>query len=208
MPKGKKGGKADCATLVFHYVNNFSLTAGANSLVVAPAMSPRANTEADAWSWYRVKALKFRIFALTTAAYAGFVEGSPDTIPASGANIMELLASVQHNGPIETMWSRWITVSAKSLAGALPWYKTIPGTNTQEEEIAGVLCFAGTGTNAIAAEYYVTFEFKGPIATANTPAMVDLLRRVHAERVKAAASKRREALLADLGTVARSSTPT
>lgn len=182
--------------MVFHYNNTFSLVAGANTTVVSPLMAPRFLTEADCWEWYRVKSLKFRIFALTTAAYAGYVEGKPDTLPSSGAQIMELLDSVTHLGPQETGWSRWVNVPKKALAGALPWYKTIVGLASDEEEVSGVLCFAGTGTNVINSEFYITVDFKGPIASANTPAMVEVSMRLHEMRRRAAAERKRNALLA------------
>ncbi len=185
--------------MTFHYDSTFTLSSGATSLAVSPALSPRFGTEADAFEWYRIKALKFRIFAFTTAAYVGFVEGKPDTLPSSGAQVMELLDSVHHQGPLETGWSRWVNVPKKALAGSLPWYKTIVGAATDEEELCGVLCAAGTGTNALNVEFFTVVEFKGPIATANTPAMVEFSQKMREARLAAHALRRRAALLATLG---------
>lgn len=183
----------------FRYVINAALVSGLANTVVSPQMTPRATTEADGWCWYRVKALKFRLFSLTNSATAGFVEGVPDSLPSTIASVNELLRAVQHQGSTETTWSNWVKVSATSLAGALPWYKTVPGSATEEEEVAGTIAIAGTGTNTFSLEFFVTFEFKGPVATVNTPAMVDLQVRMRAERQRAAAIKRRDTLLADLG---------
>jgi hypothetical protein len=161
-------------------------------------MSPRAGTEADCWQWYRLKSLKFRLLGLSTTSYCGFVEGKPDTLPASGAQIMELLDSVAHMGPQETVWSRWVNVPKKALAGPLPWYKTVLGGATDEEEVNGFLVLAGTGTATVNVEYYFTFEFKGPIATANTPLMAELTRKLREEKTRLHAEKRRGELLAQL----------
>jgi len=181
--------------MTFHYLNTLSLVAGNQAFTLGPAAAPRYTTEADAFEWYRVKSFKFRILGLTTQSYAGFVEGKPDTLPQSGLQIMELLHSVSHLAGAETSWSRWVTVPARSLTGALPWYKTVVGTATDEEEQVGWLCLAGTGTNIVNVEFYVTVDFKGAVATANTPAMVELARKMREERLKAAAERRRSYLL-------------
>ncbi len=180
----------------FHFLSSPALAAGVNTIALNPAgLSSRCLNDADAWEWYRLKSFKFRIFALTTAAYVGFVEGKPDTMPGSGTQVMELLDAVAHNGPQETCWSRWVNIPKGALAGPLPWYKTIQGTATDEEELQGFLALAGTGTNSVLVEYFFDIEFKGPIATANTPAMVALRKQLHEERVKTAHAVKRASVL-------------
>ncbi len=182
--------------MTFHFVQTVSLTAGAASIALDPnGVSSRCLAEADAWEWYRVLDLKFRTFASTTPAYVGFVEGKPDTFPNTGTTIMELLDSVAHNAGSETCWSRWVKVPKRALAGPLPWYKTIQGLATDEEELVGFLAMAGTGTNVVLVEYYITMEFKGPIATANTPAMLALRAKEREERRVLRALRAREQLL-------------
>lgn len=186
----------------FHYLTTASLAAGVLQQLCNPAgLSPRCLVEADAWSWFRIKSLRFRLFALTTQAYAGYVEGQPDTVPASGAQIMELVDSVTHLAGSQTQWSEWVSVPRVALAGALPWYKTIQGTNTTEEEIPGVIAIAGTGTNIVNLETRFVIEFKGPIASANTPAMVALREKQREER---AAKRARDARALLIGTIAAS----
>ncbi len=112
---------------------------------------------------------------------------------------MELLDAVHHQGPLETCWSRWVNVPRVALQGSLPWYKTIVGAATDEEELCGVLAAAGSGTNSLNVEFYVVVEFKGPIATANTPMMVEFARQMREARLAAHAVRKRAALLATLG---------
>jgi hypothetical protein len=179
----------------FHSLSSQTLAGGALSIAVSPALTARCTTEADGWNWYRVKALKFRILALTGPCAAGFVEGKPDTQPSTIATVGELLDSVLHGGSTEFVWSRWVEVPKIALAGALPWYKTIPGAATDEEELSGLLVFGGTTTNGLLLDVFFTFEFKGPVSTTNTPLQVELQLKLHEERRRIHAAKQRDGLL-------------
>jgi len=192
----------------FHYVQQASLAGGVNNLALNPTnISPRCTTEADAFEWYRIVSLKFRLLASTSSACAGFVEGKPDTMPSTQAQVIELLDSVMHVAAAETCWSRWVNVPKVALAGALPWYKTVQGAATDEEELVGFLVVAGTGTNAFNLEYYVEVEFKGPIATANTPAMLALRKKEREERARQREIAQRARLLGFAEKVGAATTP-
>jgi hypothetical protein len=118
--------------------------------------------------------------------------------------VVELLPCAVLGGR-QTTPTQWVTPSASELAGPLPWYKTIPGAADTTEEYPGYLCIAGTTTEAILAEVQGVFEFKGAVATANTPAALKL--REELRQVRRAARERveRQRLLAALS--ASSSTP-
>ncbi len=196
MPKGK--GRNGRATEVssYHYQPTVVLTAGAATLTATPAnLGTRIAAVADTYEWFRILALKFRIFAITTLAFAGYLGQLPDTVPSTGTQIMELLDSVSHLGPQQTCWSNWVHVPRATLAGALPWYKTIQGGATNEEEIPGLFVFAGTSTNSLQIEISFTVEFKGPIAPGNTPMQSDLLRKLRMERERIHAFRERARLL-------------
>jgi hypothetical protein len=82
----------------------------------------------------------------------------------------------------------------------LPWYKTIQGSADATEEAPGQLCYAGTSTETIVVEIVGVFEFKGAVATANTPAALKLREELRALRQSRVDAMEKERLIAVLGT--------
>ncbi len=198
----------DGAIVPFHYLLQTSLVAGTSAFVVGPngTVSPRLNSEADAWAHYRIRDFRFRLHPDPTAVdvnsvAAGFVGGIQDTAPATIAAISELLPSVFLSGGT-TVPTEWVRVSAEELRGPLPWYKSVPGNADLTEENPGQICVAGTGTQPYAIEMRGVFEFKTAVATANSPEELMLkekLRQLAADRVRARERGKFVAMASDSG---------
>lgn len=169
-------------------------------------LSTRALSEADNWAHFRLLRLKFRIhpqeaFPVSgtndnTRVILGYIGGIQDTPPTTLADIMELIPSVYRSG-FTTMPTKWMTISPKDLAGALPWYKTIPGTADATEEAPGQLCYGmfGSGsTQTVGLEWEGVFEFKTSVSATNTPLAAKLREVVREERKKAADESERKKL--------------
>jgi len=194
----------DSCLFPFHYVVQAAFVAGSNNITANPAgLSPRALTEADTWTHFRLVSLKYRLLPPTVAPAAvqavSFVGGIQDTSPGSLANVFELLPTAVL-GSRQTSPTQWVRVSKSELSGALPWYKTIQGTADSTEEAPGQICVAGTTIEAFALEIAGVFEFKGAVATANTPAAVALREDIRQLRVARADQAARERLVAVLAT--------
>jgi len=187
----------------FHYLYQQALVAGVASATANPSgLSPRALVEADTWMHFRLTQLQFRIHpsaaASGAAQLAGFVGGVQDTPPGTILAVAELLPSTVL-GSRATSPSAWVRVPKSELAGPIPWYKTITGTADATEEYPGQLIFVGTGTETITVETRGVFEFKGSVATANTPAALKLREELRELRQSRAHEAERLRLLSVLG---------
>ncbi len=198
MGKGRKQGR-DKITFPFHNLIVSTLSSGTQTFFLAPIgnISPRAQTEADAWQHFRVKQFSFRLLpnlSRTQRIAVGLIGGVPDTVPTTVAQVMELLPSVTlENGQIVP--TEWVRVPAIDLSGPLPWYKTVAGGADVSEESPAVLAIAGTGTDPYVLEVRGVFEFKVACATANTPMAVNLRRLLREEKLLSVMSRERDILL-------------
>jgi hypothetical protein len=173
-----KQNRADGQLFPFHFIINNALVAGTAAILANPnGLSPRGLVEADTWTHYRIRSLKFRLHPVsnTSTAYSacGWVPGVQDTTPSTRAQVAELMYCAVIGG-IATVPTNWVNVSKSDLAGPLPWYKTIQGTADATEEAPGFLVVVGTAVETYVVEYFGVFEFKGSVATANTPMAVQL----------------------------------
>jgi hypothetical protein len=206
MVKKSAAGLKDGCLMPFHAIFEQNLVGGLVTTVVSPAgLSNRAATEADAWTHFRVVRLKFRLLppaSSTLASYqnASFLPGVQDTPPASRTQASELIAS-STLGARQTVPSQWVNVTRSELAGALPWYKSVAGAADPTEESPGIFCLCGSGTDPIIAELFGMFEFKGAVATANTPAAIALRNELRAYRLSKANEDEKARMLAVLGTM-------
>jgi len=164
-------------------------------------LAARFLQEADAWTLFRWRSLRFRIFggsthtAAGTLACLGVQEGLPDTPAASAVQVMELMPSAVHCGDDQTVWSDWIQVPASVLAGQQPWYNTILGSFPTTSEVPFTFCAFGTSTGVIQVELKYTVEFKSQAAAGNTPLSVACIQRLREEREALRAAKERGKLL-------------
>ena len=159
----------------FHSIGTVTLASGSSIVSVRPDnFGTSLASVSDGYELFRVTQLRLRIFAKTGVASTGVVSSVPNTSPTTLSQNGELLDSVQHEGPLETMWSRWLSVRKDTLRGPFEWYHTRAGTFDATESAPATICHAGTGTNTIDVEYYGTMQFKDPAATANTPAALEI----------------------------------
>lgn len=208
MPKkGRKaGGKSgDSCIMPFHFINTTALSGGGIlTFILSPnaSVSPRALIEADTWAHFRVRSFSFRIHPSGTLGplVAGFQGGIQDTLPATIAQVSELLPSTVL-GTAATVPSEWVRVSKEELAGPLPWYKTIPGTADATEESPGIVCLSGGASEALVLEMRGTFEFKTAVSALNTPMFANMRMRLREERARVTFASERDLLLKILGTV-------
>ncbi len=178
--------KRDKSSMSFHVVTSVTMSSNVATVVVNPGLSTRLTTEADGFNLFRVKSLKFRILPTALLQAVGYFAGISDTPPATNALITELLSSTQITATQVTP-TDWISVGSSELMGPFPWYKTVPGTTDASEESPGTLAFRSSGaTDVVVLELRGEFEFKDPIAAANTPEELMLkekMRKVRAERL-------------------------
>jgi hypothetical protein len=196
--------RSDSQLLPFHYVYNVALVAGVANISGSPTgLSPRALVEADTWARFRLRSLKFRLHpnAQTSSAYqiAIWVPGVQDVPPATLATAAEALNSAVLGG-IATVPTNWVTVNKRDLAGPFPWYKAIPGAADVTEESPGALVVIGTSTETFVLEYSGVFEFNGALATANSPAAVQLRRELRTLRTSVSNQREKERLISLLAT--------
>ncbi len=163
----------------FRFIYVGTLVAGVvNSGLRPDVLSTSLSSISDAYELYRLNKLKFRILPVTSSTgpqAVGVVTSFPNTIPASLAQISELIDGVQWGGAAtETQPTRWISVRKQVLAGPQSWYHTRAGTYDVTETICCTLCAAGTGTQVVNVELLGEFEFKDIAATANTPKALPL----------------------------------
>ncbi len=157
-------------------------TSAANvwTLLLGPAfLGTRVATESDAWSFYKLTRFRFRIKSATLLAVAGVVSSRPNTLPATQADIGELLDSVPDLGALTFVWSAWVNVRPETLMGPLPWYHTRTGTYDATETVAATLCGWTSGaTDVTYLEYEGDIVFRDPVAINNTPMIAELRLRI------------------------------
>ncbi len=148
-----------------------TLSGGAGSFGPIPAnLGTSIQSVSDGYDLFRIRALKFRIFALTGGAAAACISSVPNTVPtASRTQLMEILESVDHEGPAQTVWSEWVHVRPPTFSGPFPWYHTRTGTFDVTEYQPCTIYFAGTGTNTVQVQIRVVYDFRDPIPTVSTP---------------------------------------
>jgi hypothetical protein len=194
--------KRDSCLMPFRFIQVGPLVAGVFAMTANPnGLSPRALVEADTWTHFRLKSLRFRLHPVsntsTTYATAVWVPGIQDTPPVTRATSSELLTAAVLGG-IASVQSDWASVSKSELSGPLPWYKTIQGTADATEEAPGQLIVIGTATETFVLEIMGVFEFKGSIATANTPAAVKLREELRAFRLQQVNSREKDRIVSVL----------
>lgn len=186
----KQRGQEDVIFEEFSMLIVATLSSGAASINVSPnsTISARSATVADTYSLYRMKSFRFRLHrasTLSSAQVACYVPGIADIPPSTLSNAAEVLYHVMMM-PVYTIPSKWCHVPLSELRGYQPWYKTIVGTPDPAAEILGVLAIAGSGSDTYSLEIAGCFEFKSPIASANTPAMQAAYRLIREERIRLA----------------------
>lgn len=142
--------------------------------------STRLLAQADTWAHYRVLGLKFRLHptVLTNATVvAGYVGGVQDVPPANSNSLMEVIPSTV-KGSQQSVPTSWVTVSRKDLAGPLPWYKSLLGGADATEESPGLIVLIHITSVEYFLEVFIEYEFKTAVATANSPAQLQLLREL------------------------------
>jgi len=197
-----KTKRSDRSIIHFHSVINAPLVSGSIVNQISPSgLTGRALTEADAWAHFRVLRLRFRLLpssSVTGTQAIGYTGGIQDSTPVSVAQLGELIPSTVL-GATQTTPTKWVTVPKADLAGPLPWYKSINGSADVTEEAPGVISISGSGTDTVLAELFYTFEFKTAVAASNTPAAVNLLQSIRAERLLLAREREREVIKQVLG---------
>jgi hypothetical protein len=202
MSKRSTGKGRDSTLIPFHSLFSGSLVSGGVSISASPVgLSGRAGVEADAWCHFRINSLRFRLLPtspITGLQVAGFIGGVQDTAPATTADMAEVLSSTI-KGVGQTVYSEWVKVTRQELAGPFPWYKSIAGAADPTEESPGTLILRGTGTDTYTLEVRGVFEFKTSVSTANTPAALQLRKRVREERLANLVLAERDILMKILG---------
>jgi hypothetical protein len=87
----------------------------------------------------------------------------------------------------------------------MPWYQTQQGTFTNVEEIPFTLVFSGSATGIILVDTAFTVQFKAQVSASNTPASLELRRRLKEERRASALRHEQGRLLSVLSPPAASS---
>ncbi len=201
----------------FHFVGTQALTAGAAAFALNPTnLSPRAATEADGFTYWRMRSLRFRYInnsAPTGPSALGVIGGAPNTLPANLGQVGELLDSccrptvTAAGSVILARWSEWVHVRKELVQGPLPWYNTFPGTFAAEFDAPCTMCFAGSGTDSFLYELRFVLEFKDPANTGNTPAAVTLRQKLREDKKRLVAEAERKALIKILSPVEMTSSP-
>jgi len=192
----------------FSQLASITLVAGANNNAVNPAFTSRLATIGDSYQYYRLRSLKFRIHpsASTSSAAVSWMAGVVDTPPSTNQQNCEIYNHT-FQADDATVPSSWCSVSREDLAGGLSWYKTIQGSADSSEEIVGYLFFTGSGTNTVLCEVFGEMEFKEAIAPANTPAALEVLKRLREMRIEEHRVREQKSLLKVLGSSSSNRTP-
>lgn len=197
-----KARRSATSVMVFHQLLTRTMSSQVSQLPGTPSgFAARFLQEADAWTLFRFRSLRFRIFGGTSHTAAGDLaccgvqEGAPDTPAATEATVLELIPSIAHAGAGQTVWSEWVQVPSSVLAGQMPWYQTVLGTFPAVAEVPFTFCFFGTSTGVIKFEVRYTVEFKSQAAAGNTPQSILLAERLREEREAQRVAKERGRLL-------------
>ncbi len=187
----------------FHSFVAQNLVAGAANFGLSPnavLSQTRLPALADEYAHFRVKEFSFRLHraAITGNMAAGYVGGVQDTVPATQAQIGELLPSCILP-PGNSVPTEWVRVPKQDLAGPLPWYKSVVGAADATEEAPGIICVVVTGTDPILMECRGVFEFKTAVATGNTPLLLEARLKSLEAKKTAQVQRERERILETLG---------
>ncbi len=188
----------DGCQLPFHYVLQATTASNVYGIPVQPSTNfgTRILAEADAWTLFRMKSLKFRLHPVGTNTFAAcYVPGVQDTAPATLGQVVECESSV-YCTPQMTVPTNWVSAQKSDLAGAFPWYHSVPGTPDSTEEAPGQIVVAcSAAAAAFVLEVRGVIEFKGAVATGNTPAAMAAIRARREARLTAQAQRVRHDLL-------------
>ncbi len=199
LMSSRNSKKGKIVAVPFHQIAVYTLSSGVFLPTIRPdSFGTGLLSVSDAYELFRVKRFKFRILAFTTPCAAGVITSTPNTLPGTIAQVGELMESVLHAGPQESVWSRWVTVSKQTLAGPYAWYHTRAGTFDATESAPATFCLAGTGSNQALVDVIGEMEFKDIAATANTPEQLALLNQVRKASAETRAAEERKRLLAVL----------
>jgi len=198
MKKNKSAYTSETA----HYFASVALAAGVAALSIAPQfLGTSIAAVSDGFTLFKIKSLKFRIFALSGGAACGVMASIPNTAPNTSRGVlMELLDAVDHEAGSQTQWSEWVHVRRATYAGPLEWYHTRTGTYDTTEVVPCSMYFSGTGTNIVNLEIFASFQFKDPAPTAATPMALALRSQIkRSEEDEAVRLLREKTLRAVLG---------
>lgn len=189
---------------VFRLYNTTALAAGVTTVSLIPGNfvgSTRMVAAVDGYAFFRIRRLRFRLHrtADTNLQVAGYIPGNPNTLPSTVTQMGELMYGTTLV-PSYTQPSQWVSVGKRELAGPLPWYKTVPGTDPLDFEAPGSIQILGTSTGAVLFEMEGEYEFKEALSTGNTPAIAELVRRERALRRQEVENATRAKLLRALST--------
>ncbi len=152
-------------------VSETTLSAGAATITVSPAMSPQSTQYADAFQMYRVTRLRFRLMRTTTTTAtqsACYLPGVTDNSPSSAAAAAAVPASVIL--PLTaTVPTRWCNVPSNILSSYMNWYKTVVGSPDAAEEIQGNIYVRGGATDQYLIEIDAIMDFRVSVPTGVTP---------------------------------------
>ncbi len=173
--KGSKVAKEEC-----HFFSAQTLSAGAQQLQLTPSsMGTSIQSVSDGFALFRIRSLRFRIFAFTGGCAAGVITSNPNAGPTgSRAILMELPDAVNHEASLQTVPTEWIHVRKATVAGPFEWYHTRAGTYDVTEYVPCTMFFVGSGTNVVNVEIRCMFEFKDPVPTSSTPMAVTLRKQI------------------------------
>ena len=124
----------------------------------------------DLYGLYRLLKFRFRIVKSTAELQALAVVSEYQDSTASTVALMNEAICSQVYAAAETVRLPFVEVPRQIIAGALPWYKSIPGSIDSWEEIpASLLAFTTAATGSVLIELEWVAEFKDQIPPANTP---------------------------------------
>jgi hypothetical protein len=174
MSKSNAFNKSKIETMKFR---SFGAVVTAANIATVPlnaaglgTVSTRFAAMLDQYGLYRLKSFKFRILKGTAEVQAAAVLSDyQDSTGSTPAQIDESLNSQVYMAA-ETCRLPFVNVPRSILAGALPWYKSIPGSIDSWEEVpASLICFTTAAVGQVLIEQEWEAEFKDQVPPANTP---------------------------------------
>ncbi len=175
--------------IAFHSLVQNTLATGAAAIgFSADAFGPRGVALADAYNFYRIEELKYRLIpgaALTGTQVAAFYPGVIDSAPNTNSANSESLHAVVL-GSKQTTPTGWMTLSPAATMSYFPWLKTKAGSLDPSEEQQGNFYITGSGSDVYVIEYAGIVAFRSPVATGSTP----MAREAHARAEKLAMKKK------------------